>query len=247
MNELSGRNSGWMARTFPEGLPDISGVAAALADSSRAAMCAALMDGRAWTATELAEYSGLGRPTVSKHLDRLVQARIVTEVRQGRHRYLRLAGDDVAALIETLGAFSQRRLVAPSSLRSTRRNSDIRAGRTCYKHLAGRLGVGLTCQMRRRDILNKNWSITQDGMQLLTSWGLQQPEAKHATPCMDSTERRYHLAGPLGVELCATLFRNGWVQRIGTIRAVRLTPPGQQALASADLAPLTDVTTGAGH
>lgn len=227
-----------MHRTFPEALPDIASVAAVLGDPSRAAMCAALMNGLAWTATELTTYTGLGAPTVSKHLDKLIAAGVVDEVRQGRHRYLRLAGDEVAHVIESLGVIAQGPVPSTPSLRVSKRNDQVRAGRTCYKHLAGQFGVGLTEQLHRRGHLGPDWQLTDDGNTLLSSWGMRDASTHPAMPCMDSTERRFHLAGELGKRLCTLLFDNGWVHRIGTSRAVKLSPRGQQQLASAGLTPL---------
>jgi DNA-binding transcriptional ArsR family regulator len=226
-----------MDRTFPEAVPDIAVVAAALADHSRAAMCAAMMDGRSWTAGELGRYCKLARSTTTQHLDRLVEAGIVSDVHQGRHRYLRLASDDVAALIEQLGMVARMPVPTPSSLRAVRANDQIRAGRTCYKHLAGQLGVGLTDQLLQHKLLRLDWQLTPKGVALLTSWGVPDLEGMTAAPCMDFTERRPHLAGRLGTAICSTFLTRGWLERINDKRAVRLTPAGCQALTAAGLTP----------
>ena len=131
------------ARVFPEALPDISTIATALADRSRAAMCAALMDGRAWTVGELAAYAGLARSTASEHVDVLVSRGIAVDARQGRHRYISLAGEDTARVIEGLGAAARSTLPTPPSLSAWTANKHLQQGRTCYRHLAGRLGVCL--------------------------------------------------------------------------------------------------------
>ena len=227
-----------MDRAFPEDVPDIAAVASALADQSRAAMCAAMMDGRAWTAGELGTYCHLAKSTTSKHIDRLVETGIVTQVRQGRHRYLRLASDDVAAVIEQLGVLSAASLPTPPSLCASHTNQRIRAGRTCYKHLAGQLGAGLTEQLQRRGYLSPEWQLTVSGQTLLSSWGISKTDTLTARPCMDSTERRFHLAGPLGTQVCTVMFTNGWLDRVGTTRAVRLTPAGQAQVAADGLTPL---------
>lgn len=201
-------------------------------------MCMALMNGLAWTATELGTYAGLGAPTVSKHLDKLIEAGVAQEVRQGRHRYIRLAGDEVAHVIEGLGTIATSPVTSPQSLRASKRNDQIRTGRTCYKHLAGQLGVGLTDQLHRRGYLGSDWQLTDDGCSLLGAWGMRDSPGHPATPCMDSTERRFHLAGDLGKQLCSLMFDNGWIHRIGTSRAVKLTPRGQEQIAAAGLTPL---------
>lgn len=224
-----------MNRTFPEAVPDIAVVAAALADHSRAAMCAAMMDGRSWTAGELGRYCKLARSTTTQHLDRLVDAGIVNDTHQGRHRYLRLASDDVAALIEHLGIVARTPMPTSSSLRAVRTNDQIRAGRTCYKHLAGRLGVGLTDQLLELELLRLDWRLTPQGAALLTRWGIQDLEQITATPCMDFTERRPHVAGSLGTAICSTFLTKGWLERIDGKRAVQLTATGYQALTAAGL------------
>jgi len=230
-----------MPRAFPEGVPDIAAGASALADQSRAAMCAAMMDGRAWTAGELGTYCHLAKSTTSKHIDRLVATGIVTQVRQGRHRYLRLANDDVAAVIEQLGVLSAASLPTPPSLSSSRAKERIRQGRTCYKHLAGQLGVGLAGQLQRRGFLSPEWQLTPNGRTLLSTWGISKSDTMTAQPCMDSTERRFHIAGPMGTQLCEVMFANQWLERVGTTRAVRLTTTGQAQIAADGLAPLTQL------
>jgi DNA-binding transcriptional ArsR family regulator len=224
-----------MNRTFPEPVPDIALVASALADQSRAAMCAAMMDGRSWTAGELGRYCKLARSTTTQHLDRLAEAGIVSDVHQGRHRYLRLASDDVAALIEQLGIVAPMPVPTASSLRTARANEQMRAGRTCYKHLAGRLGVSLTDQLLQRELLRPDWQPTADGVALAARWGIRSLERMTATGCMDFTERRHHLAGKLGSAICTTFLDRGWLERINGTRAVRLTAAGQEALAAAGL------------
>ena len=192
-----------LSRTFPEAVPDISAIATVLADRSRAAMCAALMDGR-------------------------------------RHRYISLAGDDIARVIEALGVVTEDTLPTPPSLNAWTANKQLRQGRTCYKHLAGRLGVGLTARFRARGLVDRNWRLTRNGEELLTTWGVLPGESSTenlVTPCMDSTERRFHLAGPLGTAICRIFFSRGWLERLGATRAVRLTPAGGAILRDAGLDP----------
>ncbi|AHI20904.1 hypothetical protein CCASEI_11770 [Corynebacterium casei LMG S-19264] len=242
--EQTGAHTGGMdTRTFPEALPDISRTAAALADASRAAMCSALMDGRAWTVGELANYCGLARSTASEHVDLLTERGLVLDIRQGRHRYVRLAGSDIARVIESLGIVAQSKFDTAHSLRASSATDRARAGRTCYKHLAGRLGVALAEQLHDRDCLNEMWEPTAAGRELLAAWGLPHAQSVTATPCMDSTERRFHLAGPLGKELCSVFFDKGWIERLGATRAVRLTDAGTTALADSGIRLLTAVAS----
>lgn len=114
-----------------------------LADRTRAAMCLALLDGRAWTAGELAQHAGVGRSTATEHLNVLVGGGLLAEERQGRHRYVRLADPGVAQLVEDLAAAAGGGPERPRSLRSVRAADKLAAARTCYDHLAGTLGVRL--------------------------------------------------------------------------------------------------------
>jgi DNA-binding transcriptional ArsR family regulator len=211
--------------------------AALLADRSRAAMCLALMDGRAWTAGELAQHAGIAAPTASEHLTQLVSAGVLAEERQGRHRYLRLAGPEIAQLIEDLAAAAGQ--PAPTrSLRAVRAAADLAAARTCYDHLAGTLGVWLFEAMVARGLLS-----TVDGLALTTagrSWfiDLAGPEALRpprsrplVRSCLDWTERKPHLAGALGAMLQRQLVSRSWVRPCRGSRAVRVTPEGELAIA----------------
>ena len=133
------RSAGDGALVAPDSLARFAGL---LADRSRAAMCLALIDGRAWTAGELAQQAGIGRSTASEHLSQLVAAGILAQEHQGRHRYLRLASPAVARVIEDLAGVVGRP-EPPTSLRSVRTVGRLAAARTCYDHIAGRLGVAL--------------------------------------------------------------------------------------------------------
>jgi len=209
-------------------------------------MCAALMDGRAWTVGELGSYAGLARSTASEHVDVLIAGDIVTEVRQGRHRYITLADEEIARVIESPGIVARSTLATPHSLSAWKTNENIREGRTCYRHLAGRLGVAITERLHDREFLDPSWQPTCRGRRLFTDWGIPDTALETATSCLDSTERRFHLAGPLGTGICTALFANNWIARIGPTRAVRLTHAGQAALACEGLA-LTAVESSYGN
>jgi DNA-binding transcriptional ArsR family regulator len=217
----------------PESVARLAGL---LADRSRAAMCLALMDGRAWTAGELAGQAGIAAPTATGHLNQLVQAGLLVEERQGRPRYLRLASPDVATLLEHLTAVGGQ--PAPArSLRTVRVASDLARARTCYDHLAGELGV------RILDAMVTGGLIAVDDGLLLTAAGrswftdLAGPEALRPPKtrpllrtCLDWTERRPHLAGALGAVLLRQLVARSWVRPQPGSRAVRITPEGEHAL-----------------
>ena len=233
-------------RLFPEAVPDVAGTAAALADPSRAAMCAALMDGRAWTVGELGSYAGVARSTASEHVDVLAARGLITRVRQGRHCYITLSGPETARVIEALGVMAASVLSTARSLNAWTANRRLLAARTCYRHLAGRLGVGLAEQLRECGYLDSLWQLTAPGKALLIGWGLSEPPHAPGEACMDSTERQFHLGGPLGTALTQAFFDRAWITRIGRSRAVKVTAAGREALAQAGLADvltLLDETT----
>ncbi len=199
-----------------------------LADATRATVCLALLDGRAWTATELARLAKVSRPTISEHLNLLVDGGLLTEVRQGRHRYLKLAGPDTAELIEGLAALAPRRTEVLNSLAAVSKRDAFARARTCYDHLAGKLGVALADAMTERGLID--WSegvvLTPEGSAWLEDLGIV-VEARRGRPalrsCLDVTERRPHLAGAVGAALCGHALRQGWVSHITGGRALKVT------------------------
>jgi DNA-binding transcriptional ArsR family regulator len=217
---------------------DLASLAALLADETRAAICLALLDGRAWTAGELAAHARVAPSTATEHLHRLVGGGLLVEVRQGRHRYVRLAGPSVAHLIEDLSARTESRPAPLRGLRAATADAALRRGRTCYDHLAGRLGVAVTDAMTGAGLLDQTggFALTAAGLAWLTGDLALSPDDLRpgtrplARGCLDWTERRPHLAGVAGARLCETFLANGWVARIGSGRAVRLTPDGKAAL-----------------
>jgi DNA-binding transcriptional ArsR family regulator len=216
--------------------PDLAALAALLADSTRARICLALLDGRAWTAGELAAHAGVAASTATEHLNLLVSGGLLAEERQGRHRYVRLAGQETAELIESMAALAPRNLSpARSSLSVANRDRALARGRTCYDHLAGTLGVSITDAMTERGLIS--WDsglvVTTAGSAWLDRLGVKLQGRTRRPPvrsCLDWTERRPHLAGSLGAALCGLAFDSGWIRRIGSGRAVALTDAGERAL-----------------
>jgi DNA-binding transcriptional ArsR family regulator len=217
--------------------PDLAALAALLADSTRASFCLALLDGRAWTARELAEHAGVAASTATEHLNMLVSGGLLAEERQGRHRYVRLAGEQAAELVENLAALAPRTTRPPHTLSVANRDKALALGRTCYDHLAGSLGVSITDAMTERGLIS--WDsglvVTAAGSAWLDQLGVQLPSPARTRrapvrSCLDWTERRPHLAGSVGAALCGLAFESGWIKRIGTSRAVALTDTGRGAL-----------------
>ncbi|SDL59730.1 DNA-binding transcriptional regulator, ArsR family [Lentzea albidocapillata subsp. violacea] len=211
-------------------------VAGLLADKTRAAICGALLDGRAWTARELAAHAGVAASTASEHLTRLVEGGVLVEHRQGRHRYVALAGPHVAELLEAMAAFAGPG-PRPRSLRSAAVSEAMARGRTCYDHLAGWLGISLRSGLVELGVVGDGLAVTGTGMVWLKELGFEPSKRVVSRACLDWTERVPHLAGAAGAFLCGVFFERGWVRRIGTSRAVVLTPAGEQGWRELGLLP----------
>ena len=212
---------------------DIAQVAALVGEPPRAAMLLALGDGRALPAGELAACAGIAAPTASEHLRLLREGGLLRRVRQGRHHYHRLASPEVAALLESLMLVATQR---PGDSAISRVPSRLQDGRTCYSHLAGRLGVGLCDALIERQCLSIHEDVarlTPCGLDFLRGFGMdvraweRHPESK---TCIDWSERRHHLSGPLGVALLRRLKELRWVQQDLDSRAVSLTASGLRGL-----------------
>jgi DNA-binding transcriptional ArsR family regulator len=209
--------------------------AALLADRTRARFCVALLDGRAWTASELAGLAGVAPSTASEHLGRLVSGGLLVERRQGRHRYVQLASPQVAQLVEDMAGYAAPEQEAPVGLRAVTAAAALARARTCYDHLAGQLGVAVTDALAERGLLDRagGFALTAAGLDWFgTQLGFVPARSRRpvARPCLDWTERRSHLAGQAGAHLCAQLERNGWIARRHGDRAVRVTSDGAAAL-----------------
>jgi DNA-binding transcriptional ArsR family regulator len=207
--------------------PDFSAAAALLADPARAAILNRLLDGRSWTATELAKAAAIRPSTGSSHLSKLLDQGWVTVHPQGRNRYYRLAGEDIASFLESFAS------IAPSSRARTpgevRASSALRDCRLCYDHLAGEVGVAFTQNLLLRGWIDPAFHLTAAGRQGLEAQGLKLSEGQ-GRGCMDWSERRLHLAGPLGRALMKALIGAGWFQRDPNSRALWVTPLGRDGL-----------------
>ncbi|MFD8423780.1 ArsR/SmtB family transcription factor [Streptomyces sp. NPDC059466] len=217
--------------------PGLAALAGMIADETRAVFLLALLDGRAWTAGELARHAGVAPSTASEHLGRLVAGGLLTEERQGRHRYLRLAGSRVAHLVEDLAAqVSPDAAGRPRSLREAGTGSAMARGRTCYDHLAGRLGITLTDALTHRGLLRQDtgFALTDTGLRWFDTAGIALNRTGRrplSRACLDWTERRPHLAGTAGAALCRHALDARWCVRVGSERAVKVTPAGESAFA----------------
>lgn len=213
----------------------VAGLARVLADESRSAMCTAMLDGRPWTVSELAAQASIGKTTASEHVTRLAEAGLVVTETCGRHKYVRLAGPQVAELLELLGTLAREE--PPRSLAAVRTRRRLAAARTCYDHLAGRLGVAVTDAMVTRDLLRirPGLELTLDGRTWCEDIGvdvvrLEGQRRPLLRECLDLTERRPHLAGGLGAALLGVALDRGWVRRFTGSRALQVTLRGEREL-----------------
>lgn len=223
--------------------PDIARIAALIGDPARANILTALMSGKALTATELAAEAGVTAQTASAHLARLEAGGLVTQARQGRHKYTRLASEDVAHLLETLMGFAAG--AGHLRTRPGPRDPELRRARVCYNHLAGDMGTRMYDSLLSRGYLHRDetaLTLTDSGHRFIVALGLDvtrlpSPRTPLCRDCLDWSERRAHLAGRLGRGLLAHLESQGWAKRVPGTRIVRFSPAGTAAFDSLFPAP----------
>lgn len=213
--------------------PNLASVASLIADPARAAMLLSLLDGRVRPAGELAYAAGVTPQTASAHLGKLLDGGLLAVEPAGRYRYFRLAGTEVAQVLEQLAALEPAVTVRSKPL--SREARALRNARCCYDHLAGRIGVAVTQAMQARGYLaaaaEKQFRVTPDGGAWFAKLGIDVAALAAgrrglARQCLDWTERSPHLAGPLGRELLTAFYRSGWLRCAGNSRGVQVTPGG---------------------
>lgn len=251
--------------TAGAGEPDLAHVAVAFADPRRVRVLVALADGRALPAGRLAEEAGVAASTVSNHLAILLDHGLVSATQQGRHRYYRLTGPDVEGVLEALARLAPRAPI--TSLRQHTRANALRTARTCYRHLAGQLGVRLFGHMidagwvtggdgRHHPGHTPDWlstagkgtgyRLTTDGADALTKLGVPDTTLSATTPlryCVDWTEQAHHLSGPLGAAVTDRLFELEWITRGAVPRSIQVTAEGEQGIAELLAAPQPETET----
>jgi len=220
--------------------PNIAATAALIGDPARAAILLALADGRALPAGELATFAGLSSSAASAHLSKLVEGGLLALECAGRHRYYRFAGPDVATALEGLALIAARQPGRGVIMHSPQARA-LRHARSCYDHLAGELGVAIAYALKDRGLIapagqGKRVDVTKAGAAWLKAvFGIELSSLKPgrhglACKCLDWTERRHHLAGPLGARLFQRCCELGWLKRMAGSRAVQLTPKGRKRL-----------------
>lgn len=231
---------------------DVAAIGKLLGDPGRCRVLMALFDGRALPASRLASEAGVSASTASSHLHKLVDAGLLAVEARGRNRYYRLAGPQVGRLLETLTQLAPVQEVR--SLRQGTQAQALRQARTCYDHLAGRLGVAVMAAMLDHGYLDGgdgsyhpdtdgrdspagyghdvDYRLTDDGKAFLTEFDVTlSPRRPAIRYCVDWSEQRHHLAGALGRGLLTRFVDLGWIERAKTTRAVQVTDTGRAGLA----------------
>ena len=225
-------------------------VAALVGDTARATMLAALMGGQALTSSELAELGHISRPTASEHLAKMVAARLLTVTQKRRNRYYRIASPLVAQMLESIKAVAALETPARYQPRSAQDDA-LRFARTCYDHLAGHLGVAIADAMTARKYLlldEDGGAVTPDGERFLREFGIALDAGRagrriFCRACLDWSERRYHIAGFVGAEICRRMLELGWVTQRRGMRAIQVTTTGRRGLRQTFGLDLSDATS----
>ncbi len=215
--------------------PNIARIAGLLGDPTRSDVLTALMTGRSLTATELSNLANVSKQTMSGHLAKLLKARLVIVDPQGRHRYFRLAGEDIAQLIESLMGVAYR--TGSVRLVSSPRDPAMRKARVCYDHLAGECGVMMHDALWRMQVFApapEGLALNRRGVEWFRQLGIDAREIARqrrafCRPCLDWSERRQHLAGALGAAILGRIFELRWAKRHGGSRIVTFSTSGEKA------------------
>jgi DNA-binding transcriptional ArsR family regulator len=214
--------------------PIIAEIAALAGDPARATIVSSLLDGRDLTASELAVAARITPQTASSHLAKLTEAGLLSVVRNGRHRYFRLASPTVVDMIDGIVAVALQK--RPRYRPLSRQAIALSAARICYDHLAGRLSVELTDSFVARGYVvldDEAAEITTAGTRFFTEFGIELPPLRSTRRhfcrlCLDWTERRPHIAGAVGAAITKRYFDLGWMERMRRSQAVLLTPVGRR-------------------
>lgn len=208
---------------------NIASVAALIGDQTRTTILASLTDGRALTAGELSRIAKVSPQTASSHLTKLVDGGLLTVQIQGRHRYYRLSSSSVAEIIEAIA-----KIAPPAPIRSLRESEqakNLRFARTCYKHLAGELGVAFTNALVERGYFEEgeeSYLLTPSGKKWITEFGVKTNHTEPIPRHIDWTERRHHIGGPIAVSITRRLAELGWIAEGEIRRSIVVTSLGRK-------------------
>lgn len=205
-----------------------------IGDATRATILWNLLDGRAFTATELSIAAGTSAQNISMHLSKLLEANLIAVEKQGRHKYYRFSSKEVAYAVEAMANLISKPEI--QSKKETDNYPPIKYCRTCYDHLAGKIGVALTDSLlEQKIILNKNdaFEISSEGKKWFSDFGINLEEAQKQKriflkPCLDWSERRNHIAGSGGALLLNKMITEDWIRKTKNSRAIIITGKGEK-------------------
>jgi DNA-binding transcriptional ArsR family regulator len=233
LSPLAGRRRSAYLWSMSEAQPAVAEIAALVGNPARANILMALIEGRALTAGELSCVAGVSPQTTSEHLAMLREANLLSMTKQGRHCYFRLGSPQVARMIESIMVVAAD---APQRYRPRWNGGEqLRNARTCYDHIAGRLGVAITDALTRHEhiVLGEDGGVvTRAGEKFLADFGVHLDDVRRGRrtfcrPCVDWSERRLHLAGSLGAALASRCLDLGWVGRVRNSRALKISAAGE--------------------
>jgi DNA-binding transcriptional ArsR family regulator len=201
---------------------NVAEIAALVGDPARTNILAALMDVRALTSKELSYIAGVIPQTTSGHLAKLTTTNLLILMKRGRRHYYRIASPLVGQMLESIMAVASAQ-PPPLRRRPSRMEERMRIARTCYDHLAGRLGVALADTLVTRGQVGGE--MTASGCAFLSRLGVlldgcKQSRRLSCRPCLDWSERLVHLAGSIGVRSRERCLELGWIKQLETTRAL---------------------------
>ncbi|MBS7233761.1 winged helix-turn-helix transcriptional regulator [Flavobacterium psychroterrae] len=208
--------------------------AALIGDPTRASIMWTLLDGRAFTATELAISANTSPQNISMHLGKLLEANLLCVEKQGRHKYYRFSNKEVAYVVESMANLIPKPEI--SSKNKPENYPPVKYCRTCYDHLAGKIGVALTDSLLEQKIIiekNNTFEISSEGKKWFSDFGINIEEAQKQKriflkPCLDWSERRNHIAGSIGTLLLNKMLNEDWIRRTANSRAIVITGKGEK-------------------
>jgi DNA-binding transcriptional ArsR family regulator len=219
-------------------IQDLENIATIIGEPARAKILWSLLDGKAYTATELSHFSDTSPQGVSAHLSKMVQAGLLKVEAQGRHRYYRFSSVEVAYAIEALGSLTNLKSNNHAPVPQIGKQDPIKYCRTCYDHLAGKGGVAIHDKLLEMEYIrfdNKKYLITEEGKNWFAGFSIFTEEMEQgrralARPCLDWSERKYHLAGSLGTAMLNSFLQEDYIRRTKGSRIIIVTSKGSSRL-----------------
>ena len=207
--------------------PRIELIGAAVADQSRSRMLCEMMSGRAFTNKELASAAQITPQTASVHLRHMQSSGLITAIKSGGCVYYKIADETVVELLERMACLTP----TDHLNRHATHGDDIRAARTCYNHIAGRLGVAIyerLIDVEAIESIGGTAQVTDQGASFLFQLGMQIETGLRGKLCLDWTERKHHLSGPLAIQFLDHFLKAGWIAQTKATRAIKVTQEGQR-------------------